>query len=129
MKISYQEFEQIKIEPQQSQLFYTTIYGNFFVMQTSHPQGPVQNLKVYFNKTKGDLDLLFRINPKNSFDLPNSDGLIGEDQLAYSLESTYIIFPYEFLHNYFGSSLLINAFNTNSDNILVKTMAEIYGIF
>jgi len=72
------------------------------------------------------LDLLFRINPKNTFDLPNSDGLIGEDQLSYSQTSTYIIFPYEFLHKYFGSELLINAWNTNSQSVLVKTMAEIY---
>ena len=32
------------------------------------------------------------------------------------------------LKNYFGNSLLINAFNTNSDSVIVKTMAEIYGI-
>ncbi len=113
-KISFEDFKEITIDAQQSQLFYTTI------------QGPVQNLKLYFNKTVGNVDLLFKVNAKNYYELPNLDGLLGEDQLSYSLESTYVIFPYEFLKNYFGESLLINAFNTNSESVIIKTMAEIY---
>ena len=85
-------------------------------------------MRLTFQKEAGMMELLFMMNMPNTFLLPNYHNNAMVDRLSNSVDEPFLILSDQFLASNIGSTLLIKAYNINSENITIKAKSDVYSI-